>query len=529
MYDGQSVTIPLGTGGLYTDDPDTITPSSKLSRAVNISLLRGKIEKDFGSRKWNNEALPDKVLHIVDWWPNTVTQRFVAVCGDGKTYRFRHSHYSELITPDTTAPGVLSTTGYITSTEGGAESAGSDKKLFIFTGNNEIQVVTGDETTRTNIEKPAADWSGNNQPFKGIIHRGYLFAFGNENAPSRIYRSSSTDHEDFTTLPWTDNIFPGEGEMLMDAISFKGKLMVFKFPVGIYILNDADATPGNWYFQKFNESVGTVSPFAIWEVLNDLLIANEHGTVTSLSAIDAYGDVESADLFNNLRVDDAIDQEMNLTGGNQRRAIYYGAKKMAYVTYQSLAGIANDRIVQVKFGSRTPEITISDKDQPNCLALRKDIFGVKRPFYGANDGFIYQMDTVDRDVAGNAYRGEFQTPNMDFGNLDPRLAETSKNFDFLEVIYEPTGYAEITIEYYIDGRYIDTRQIDLRGFSTLGVIKTDEDRMSALCPMSKRIPIMGQGRRISVRIYNDGLLENFKITGLKIYFKIQGEQQTVRE
>ncbi|MCK5344178.1 MAG: hypothetical protein KAR20_12280, partial [Candidatus Heimdallarchaeota archaeon] len=264
MYEGNVATIPLGAGGLHTDDPHTVIPVTKLVRAVNISLLYGKIEKDFGSRKWNNTALPDKVRHITDWWPDSVTQRFIAVCDDGKIYKFRHSHYYSEITPDTTAPGVLNTKGFITSTVCGAESTGNDKKIFVFTGNNPIQVISADESERSDISKPAADWEGYNQPFKGIIHRGYLFAFGNENAKYRVYRSASTDHEDFTTTPWSDNVFPGEGDRLVDAAIFKGKLLLFKAPVGVYILNDSDSSAANWFFEKFNESVAASSPFSVF-------------------------------------------------------------------------------------------------------------------------------------------------------------------------------------------------------------------------------------------------------------------------
>ncbi len=529
MYDGNKAPIALGTGGLYTDDPHTIIPPNKLIRAVNVTLLKGKIEKDFGSKRWNETALPGGVRHLVDWEPDVATKRFVAVCDNGQVYSNRHVQKYDSITPDVSAPGVLNTKGYITSTIGGAENTGSDKKLFVFTGNDPIQVITGTGLTRSNVSSPAADWSGTNQPFKGIIHRGFLYCFGNENAPHRIYRSSATNHEDFTTTPWTDNVYPGDGEMLMDAAKFKGKLFVFKYPVGIFVLNDTATDPDNWFFEKFNESVGASSPFSNWEVLNDLLICNEYGTVTSLVAINAFGDVDSADVFRNQRVDEAIRQEMSLAGGNERHCIYYSQKKLAYVTYNSLVGIKNDRFVQINFRGQTPEITIIDKDQPNCLAMRKDVFGVKRPFYGADDGYIYEMDRVDRDVAGNAFKGEFETPYLDFGSYSSDLADKVKNFDFLEVVYEPTGEFNLTIEYFIDGKYMDTINILLDGFSQENIIKTDSGKTSAVCPLTYRHQIKGSGRRIKFRCYNSVLRQNFKITDFNVYFKLQGERQTVRD
>jgi len=529
MYEGIKAPVKLGIGGLYTDDPHTIIPPNKLIQAKNITLLRGKIEKDFGSRRWNSEALPDKVIHFTDWHPNDYTQRMISVCANGKVYRHRHSHVYAEVTPTTSAPGVLNTKWYVTSTKGGAENTGGEKKLFIFTGNDPVQVISGDGTTRSSISKPASDWSGTNHPFKGIIHRGYLFAFGNRNAPHRVYRASSTDHEDFTTTPWSNNVYPGEGDMLMDARTFKGKLFLFKFPVGIYVLNDSDSSPANWFFEKFNESVGSCSPYSTWEVLNDLLVANEYGTVTSVLAIDRYGDIESADIFNNLRVDDAIRYEMSLLGGIERHTMYYPQKKLAYVTYNSLAGTNNDRFVQIKFGGQTPEVTIIDKDQPNCLALVKDSFDIERPFYGSNDGYIYEMDRVDRDVAGNAYTGLFETPYLDFGAYDQNIADKSKNFDHFELVYEPTGYFNLTVDYFIDGKYMDTFNIKLDGFSQEDVIKTGSGRTSAVCPLTYKQQIKGSGRRIKFRCYNSTLLENFKITGFNVYFKIQGERQTVRD
>ena len=66
--------------------------------------------------------------------------------------------------------------------EGGAEVAGNNKKLFLFTRINPVQVLSGDGALMVAIALPPLDWTGSFQPGCGFIHQGYLWAAGNANS-----------------------------------------------------------------------------------------------------------------------------------------------------------------------------------------------------------------------------------------------------------------------------------------------------------------------------------------------------------
>lgn len=528
-YEGIIASIPLGMGGLLTDNPNSLVTASKLIRAQNATLFNKKLEKDFGSRRWNSSALSSGVIGFTDWWPDSVNQRIIAVDRSGNVIRFKYYYSSSTVTATTAdTPTTLKSSPYCNFLTCGAEEAGNERKLFILTGKHHVQVITGDGTTRRNILNGAADWSGTNQPFFGFIHRSRPYLFGNENDPHRIYVGLATNNEDFTTSPLTFQVHPGKGERLIFGFVYKKKAFVLKYPSGLYILDDSDATITNWKWDLLNESFGGASSQCGIEVLDDFFIANNYGGVTSLTAAQTLGDIKSADVFYQLAIERTIREEMSQTGGRERNVMYYPAKKMAFITYRSAGGIQNDRMVQISVHQKGAEATIISKDQPNCLGLIKDNFGVERPYYGAEDGYIYQMDQVDRNVNNSAFRMEFVTPHMDFAEGDPQRAELMKSFDFVEFVYEPTGDWTLNFEVYIDGLRQKQGTFRLDGRSELDAFVLDTNQTDAEVAYSKRIQIGGQGRRVAVKAWNETTSQNVKLLRVNIYFKYTNHQQVVR-
>lgn len=535
MYEGKLTSILLGSTGFQTDLPHTSAPSAVLQLAKNVTLVNGALEKDFGSERWNQSALPSSIVFFQEYYPDEILQRILAVCQNGQVYKLRGRFLSYVnILPSLDAPNELtiSETAFILSA--GSEETGNPRKQFIFTGNDPVQVVTGDGTFRRNILNPPADWSGDNQPTKGIIHRGRVLAWGCKNDPHRIYYSSATDHEDFTTSSLQLQVYPGDGERIVDGFTFKGVFFVVKFPFGLYGVNDAAVDPINWTIEKLNGSFGGAGLHCSLEVFDDVLIANSTGSITSLKATDATGDVTSGDLFNSLKIERLLTDEIIPAFGDQRFMMYYPAKRLAYCTYRSPATLQNNRILQFSFNQSSPQVTLVTKDQPNCLGLIRDQYSVLRPHYGASDGFIYMMDSPNRRVHESGFRGEFWTHNLDFIETEGVGAEIAKQFDFIEIVYEPTGDFDLTVEHYVDGLFQDSQQVKLGGFveiekgiSTLDLMKTDLGTTSSRSPMSKRIKLGGIGKRISLRCYNDNALQNFKILRLNFYYKLLDNRQLI--
>src|SRR3989304_483511 len=285
-YIGQVFRIPLGSRGLMTDEVQTRTPLDALLKARNVVFRDGLIEKAPGSWRWNKTSFGSGIIAFYDFWPNDVIQRVFTVCRDGIVRKNVDRESQVVIAASGSAPATLTLASgqnpvFVT---GGAESAGRNRKLFLFTGTNPVQVISGDAVTRTNLATPSADWA-TSYPTFGLIHRNRLVSFGNQSDPHRIYMSDPLDHEIFTggsTLQFS--VFPGEGEKVLSATVYKGRLFIFKAPYGAFYLDDSEPDVTNWTIRKISDTFGAASMASSFQVLDDLFVANSTGSITSLSA-----------------------------------------------------------------------------------------------------------------------------------------------------------------------------------------------------------------------------------------------------
>jgi len=526
-YQGQVATIPLGKAGLHTDDPQDDIPPGDLLESTNVTFENNVAEKAPGSIRYNSSALTSGVVAVYDWWPMPWKQRMVAVTRDGKVWLFRNRTSATEITPNGDAPTALTINGQVKILQVGNESSGRSKKLMILSGNDPIQIISGDNLTRSNITSPAADWAIGNYPSFAFMSRNRVIAIGCDDNPHRVYVSDDDDHEQFASGGGTIAIYPGEGDKLFGGYVYKGRAFLFKYPIGVYFIDDSGgSTPDTWIPKRASASFGVASPHAIIEPMDDLLLANAEGSVTSLQATQAFGDVRSGDVLNNLRCEKYILKNSNPVGNPDRHAIYYKHKKQIFFSYRSAAGTRNDRLLMMDVSNpQKARVSWLTKDQPNCLALRKDIRGIDRPIYGAEDGFIYLMDRTGRAVNGSAYSMDLQTSHMDFAGGDPAQAESNKLFDFLEVVFEPTGRWSVSIDVLIDGKFSETINFQASWGNVLGDFPLGTSRLTPPVPRSARKELHGMGRRISFRCYNSGSYQNIRLVKLRVYYRYSGQQQ----
>lgn len=541
-YTGVAVPIPMGQGGLHTDDSPLTIPPTDLIVANNVSVQNNFIEKLPGAVKFNLTAITSGVYGMYDFWPTTSIsdRRLIVLGGDGKTYAIDNSGAVTEITPAGGAPATLTVTNQVYFVTGGNEAVTNNKKLFIFTGSNPVQVISGTGITRTNIAAPPADWSGGNQPSFGIIYNNRMFAGGNLNNPHAVYVSLASNHENFTGTPLTYFVYPGEGRNLVNAIIYKGQLFVGKYPFGAYWLNDPNADPTTWFFVKTENSFGFATSHSTIPVLNDVLIKNSSDGITSIVATRDFGDIQAADMTTLLRIDDFMKENTNPDGNPYTHAIYYPAKKLAMFTYRSNGSLINDRILMFRVDiSGKPKATFINCLEPNCLSLRQDTSFVERPIMGSLDGYVYILDQENRNIANTAYTGEFQLPHMDFGFIDSKYATINKNFDFLELKYVPQGDWNIYADIIIDGNLYETITFPMTGDALLAdaspqandfmLSETSSDPqgspLSGEDIQSLRKRISGTGRTLSIKIYNSGLNQTFKIATMIVSFEPSSEQQ----
>jgi hypothetical protein len=522
----------MGKYGVHSDDPQQELAPGELSQAINIDLTQGIIQKAAGSRKWNATALPDGIAQAISWSPDGVSQRVAASCKNGKLYQFKNAYrYSELTATDGAVlkPGPQ---GHFCPI--GRVTALHKRKLVYFSGNDAPRVMQDGETTHRPMTKPATDWTSNSYPTFGIVHRERLFTIGAD--PHTILASTIADQEDFQTLPGgpaTDYVlpfvvFPGEGERFVTGWVFRGKLFMAKYPSGVYMLVDDDADYNNWYFKKISGSIGCASGHSSLETTDDMYLANQHGTVTSLVAAFQLGDVKLTDVISTMRAEQFVTENLNRAVHSCRYAVFHKDSKVAYFSYAAHDSATANRILALDFNNQRAKLHLISKDSLNSLLLLKGNEGRDVPAYTADDGFIYTMDASDRDVGGNAFEFEFRLPQTGLGFKGNKL------FDFLEVEAEHTGRWKLYCDVFLDDTFSETVNFDMSQGAVLRAnvldadcFQLDKDRLMGRQTRSQRKQLHGRGERISLRFYSTNSTDqNFRICKIILNVRAGNEDQT---
>lgn len=513
-YSGTKAKIPLGDLGLLTDVAMDEIPPNALIRANNVTFFNGSVQKAPGSLRWNASPLPSGIVAVHDWKPTTVIRRLIAVTEEGSIYKGQDRLFGD---PVNTGLGKFNPNCQFAS--GGAETAGRNRKLFLFTdGVTQPQVLDGDGASFEEIASPNTDWIANNYPKFGVVHRNRLWAFAGQIS----YASDSGDHENFQTNTLTNPIYPGEGGDLLGAFVYKGRLFAFKEGGFAYLLNDLNSSDTNWYWEKISSNFGLSAPNAIAEVLDNLFAGNDTGTITDYGATDRLGSVEAGDLIQITQFERYIRGNTSKNGLNRQHLYYYPEKKLLLATYRSAYFTYNDMLLVFDFGRLDrvrPAVWI--KGSPQCLAEFGGNNNITVPMYGDKDGYVNIMDYEDRIEGAAAYEGSFQTPHMDFSHLDPNMSAVEKHFDHLAVHYIPEGEGNLMCDYYIDGRYIDTITFPMVQYNApkLDTLLLDTDRLGEQNSETAVRRLAGTGRTFSARFYNSGSNESFQVTGITVFFR----------
>lgn len=520
-YTGQIAQINLGDIGLLTDVAPGNVPRGALIRAEDISFETGILTKAPGSYRYNTQVLPAGIIALVDYWPTVSTQRMIVACSNGSLYRDIGDRLFDSATAINTGLGTL--TPKCMFVTGGQETASADKKLFFYSGENQLKVLAGDEETFEDVAFPATDWATPNYPKFGFIHRNRLWSFMGQ----RAYASDTANHENNTSNNLTQNIFPGEGGELIGGYVFKGRAFVFKEGGFVYYLDDSDADSDNWNWRKLSSNFGLASPNGVIQVLDDMIAVNESGSPISYNATQSLGEIEGADVLRIMQIEEFFRNNTSTSGLEYLHALYYEAKKQAFFTWRSGYRTTNDMLLHLDFNKQNPRAALWTKDNADCLALRRGLDKIQRPMYGSSDGYVYLMDREDRLVGGSSYMGRFKIGHTDFRFLDERFAHKNKLFDYLAVEFIPQGTWDLSVDVYIDGNFSETitYSMDVRD-DGLGSFTLDTDPLGREEAQTIIKPLHGSGRRISFDCYQAGSNQNFAVASLTVGFRPSGEQAT---
>lgn len=533
-YRGLVIPLPVGQQGFSgTENPSQAGPGHLLY-TDGVELQAGIIRKEGGASKFNSSALDGGAVIVsgINWTPVGADRRDVVFTSTGKVLK-------------DTGAGTFGTTMVTGLTDirepppwfavGGGESVGAARHLFLFSATNQVQEATGDAGTMAAISGPAADWTGaGNFPTFGILHGARLWAGGNNSDPHRLYYSTLTDHEDFAGAGGgTIAIFPGEGERLAGAVSFRGALVVFKYPVGIYIVNTSDPSPANWSVTPLTRAVGTLNQHTIVQVENDIFYLDIAGDVHALSTTQEFGDLTTSDIGDSESIHQFMRRYVNVSKLRRAQGIWYGRRQQAWWAMPLLGSDDNNlRFITLveaspsqQQGQPTKRFFMSRRDECVSMWTRPDLNNVPSPVVGDTDGFVWLLDQDARSKDGAGYAFTFETANTDFGFFDQALATRMKAGQFLEISYEPRGDWDLTVEVFWDDVLTDTLLFNMgSGGAVLGSFILDTDVLASSVVRSARVKMDGSGRRLRLVGSNSGDGQDISLANFYVHLTPMDER-----
>jgi hypothetical protein len=420
----------------------------------------------------------------------------------------------------TLASGLSTTTRRAKFVSGGREATGSDAKLFFFNGIDPVKELTADGTSMATIANPNVDWGLNNNPVGGVVHtQGLaqrLVAFGARDNPHTLYFSDDDDHEDFTVAnsdTYRILVVSSIGSRIYNAVSFNGILFVWKWPRGIFFLDDSDIDRQNWVIRVKSTALGCApSPQSVLPIDDDVMFMAQDGSVHVLSAVNSLGGTRASDLTYTLGITEWIKANVNTQRLDQVQSMWDPETKTAFFGVPSTGMTVNDLTLKFDFGiiqdGGPIRFSFSDRDTPESMTTTLDIaLGRELPMIGEG-GKVYTLNSPDFSKDGVGYTGEFWTARSDLGDIDQQLRNRKKTFDALEVIFDPASAGTLNVDIYVDGVQ--------RGATLTYDASTERKR---------RTLHVVQGYDIQIRGSNDTVDESFKILGMILWLTPAGEDQ----
>jgi hypothetical protein len=391
------------------------------------------------------------VLGCHDYWEDPITQRNVVMGSDGKLWE--DDGAAGAWADVTGALGALTVTGAVPHfSDGGKETTGLSRALFYADGVNAQRVRRGSGAFAA-LTNPAPEWAGTNRPRGFFINQQYNWAFGNPSFPHHLIRSLDTNHENFTATPFAAPIFPGQGLYISCCLDFKGLIIVWKFPEGVYAYDTRDADSSKWYAVKVG-SGGCPSPTGAEVVENDVIWVDLTGGLHLLSAVQETGSVKAEDLsYKKLSryIPDKISRPM-LT----RCQLRYNPDRQKVVLACAAQGSTTlNRRLTLDYNNKAEvgeRWIIEDRDVNESLFMRRDAAdNVLKPIMGDDVGQLWKLDTDARTKDGAGYTFEWWTADSDFSQLAPTFMGKSINGAYIQLVYDPRGSVDHTIRVWRDG------------------------------------------------------------------------------
>jgi hypothetical protein len=503
-FTGETVEIPVGQDGLTgTADPAGVTPS-QLVVAQNVSYWSGVLRRESGAVLQTPVALGAAVVGGYNWSPTT--RRTVIALADGSLRKDSGSGSF----PTVLVSGLSAFDLLPFFTEGGQETGGRPPLLFCALSPNPPRYISGDGATADLF--PAAgggtghpvEWDSVG-PAAFVSHEGRMWGIGSGADPHRVWYSTTGDHLNYTSSSGGGSIsvYPGEADRIVAGLSYKGLLILWKFPYGIYAVDTADPDPTLWRVTRLSAYIGTQGPGCIAPLDNDVLFMDTVGNLQLLSGITEFGKVGTRNLMESYDLAATI-RERYLTERFKFTTMQYSpARREIHVTVTSRdspTGMENHRIVADLNRPGKYRFRICNRDLCSSLWLAPDSFNVLRPVVGGADGRIWMLDQLGTSRSGSGWETDDPAPSAwSTGWMDLGFPVRRKLGKFMEVLVEVETEVTMVVEVWWDGRLYQTINLRLgRTGARFDHAHFDVDYFAAPQLISKRVRIVGSGRRLQL-------------------------------
>ena len=365
-----------------------------------------------------------------------------------------------------------------------------------------------------------ADWVAG-KPTWAFMHIGRMYAGGNRNRPDGVYASVLSNHNDYlSTGSLFFSVYPGEGERIVGGISWRNKNYIFKYPKGIYVLDDSSADTADWGYRRVSKYVGCVGPTAMLEADDEVYFVSPDGFIHALSAVQESGDVMSSAILP-MELGTYIRENVNFTRLARAASAYYAKKRKIIFGFSAAASSVNNLLVGLDIhrtvqGARDVQPFASTRDECQSLAIYRDASSEQNQLLaGTSTGYVYQLDTEARSKDGAGYMSRFETKDIDLFDEGARNA----NLRELEVTFVPTGNWNLTLKVYKDGDLGDPISMSMIGSGgILDAFVLDTDVLGTDVLQNGRGRLYGDCRRVRIAGENAEPDETFSITNLALRY-----------
>lgn len=453
------VIVPMATIG-----PDTDTITVRTSDAGRQWVAANK--KGTTVTAWLQYAIyttAPTIIGLFDWHPDSATQRLISVGNDGNVYKEVGGDTDAVVVcsglPESPTDPIVPF-----FVPGGVFGSGTaTRKLFLYNGLNQPQVLSGDggSLSMAHVAHPPVDWATPLlQPVAGTIHLYRHCGFGNSNFPHTLYWSSADDHEDFREASASGTGFhmncdSSVGDRLYASAHFQGVLHFWKYPRGIFYLDDSDQIPANWATRTKSEGIGCApSPYAVCAMDDDVIFMAADGQFHLLSAVNTLGGTRTSSLSRSLGLNQWIRDNVNMAQLSRVISDWHPNKKVA--TFW-VPGTGTTFLFALKFdfgqvqegGEVRFSYSVILNDTVSAATIRRDSTTTVETPISASLNFIYLMDRTTRLYDSAAYDLVAQTPHHDLSSTSaqaqvyapnqtqygaPGMATKRKLFEQLELV-----------------------------------------------------------------------------------------------